>query len=235
MIGNKRVLALIPARSGSKGLPNKNLLPLSGKPLVVWSIESAKSSKYVDNIVLTTDSDQIRKIGIEAGAEAPFLRPAELAGDRSPTIDAVIHALDYYSFNLKIDFDYIALLEPTSPIRNIDDIDEMIEKLDREFLKFDAIVSLGNVREHPALMKKIEGEIVVPFDSNQPFLNRRQDLEATYFPFGVCYLIKVDALRKFKTFYPSRTGGFIIKDFQCVEIDDLYDFKYAEILLETRP
>jgi len=122
MYKGKKILALIPARGGSKGLPGKNIKPLLGKPLIAWTIEQAKASKYVDRVVVSTDDDEIAEVAIRYGAEVPFLRPKELARDDSPTIDAILHALDFFSDKGER-FDLLALLEPTSPLRDSEDID----------------------------------------------------------------------------------------------------------------
>ena len=143
MINGKTVIAIIPARGGSKGLPGKNIKPLCGKPLIAWSIEAGLASQYIDEVMVSTDSEEIANIAREFGASVPFLRPVELASDTATTLDAVKHVIEYYENECNRYFDYIVLLEPTSPLREKDDLDMMLEKISLIDADFDAIVSLG--------------------------------------------------------------------------------------------
>ena len=140
MYKNNSFLAIVPARGGSKGLPGKNIKELCGKPLVAWSIEAGLKSKYVDEVMVSTDDEKIAEISKKYGANAPFLRPSELASDTATTFDAVKHTIDYYKNELKKEFDYIVLLEPTSPLREVCDIDRAIEILLES--KADSIVGI---------------------------------------------------------------------------------------------
>jgi len=124
MFNGKKILAIIPARGGSKRLPNKNILPMGSKPLIAWSIESAKESKYVDDVIVSTDSQAIYDVAQKYGAHTPFIRPLELAQDDTRSIDVVIHALEFFK---KEKYDYVILLQPTSPLREASDIDGAIE------------------------------------------------------------------------------------------------------------
>ena len=232
MINGSRVLAIIPARGGSKGLADKNILPLCGKPLINWTIEKAKRSSYLDRIIVSTDSPKIARIAMKEGAEAPFLRPSELASDQSPTFDAVKHCLEYLKTTEAQTYDYVVLLEPTSPLREDDDIDRMLESLDAHTQEFDAIVSVGEIDEHPSIVKRIDGLKIVPFYSAIPQTTRRQDNQPAYFPYGVAYIIRTETLLKEKTFYPERTTFFIIKPYQNYEIDDMYGFLCAERIMK---
>ena len=230
MIENLRVLGLIPARAGSKGLPSKNVRILRGKPLIGWTIQQAISSKYLDSVLVSTDSEQIASIARNYGATVPFLRPLNLALDNSPTLDVALHALDFFE-KTSVSFDILILLEPTSPLRKTSDIDGIIENLVEKYTDFDAVVSLGEVNTHPSNMKKISGTKVIPYANEESQNFRRQDLPPVYFPFGVGYAVKVPTLRSERTFYPSRTSGYIISREQCVEIDDLMDFIIVESLI----
>ena len=124
MYNNKKILAIIPARGGSKGLPGKNIKPLCGKPLIGWSIEQAQASEYIDEIFVSTDSSEIAAVAESFGVKVPFLRPSELATDTSPSSAFVLHTINYYR-SKGHEFDYILLLEPTSPLRKKGDIDEV--------------------------------------------------------------------------------------------------------------
>ena len=231
MIAGKRVVALIPARSGSKGLPGKNIEPLCGKPLIVWTIEKALKSACIDELIVSTDSETIADIARNAGASVPFLRPPALATDTAPTIDVVEHALDYLRVQTDKTFDYVVLLEPTSPLREDDDIDNMLGKLDAAADRFDAIVSVGEVREHPSIMKRLVGDGIEPYCPELPTASRRQDNAPAYFPYGVAYIVKAAALQTERTFYAQRCTHYCIKRYQNYEIDDRYDFLAVENIM----
>lgn len=231
MISDKKVIAIILARGGSKGLPGKNIKLLGGKPLIAWSIQRALESKYIDEVLVSTDSEEIARIALDHGAKVPFLRPAHLATDTATSIDTVLHALDFYRDNLAQAFDYVALLEPTSPLREPGDLDAMLELLDQQHADFDAVVSMGEVHEHPSIMKRLEGNTLMPFHEAIANNKRRQDNIPAYFPYGVGYIVKQDILRSKRTFYPERTGFHQIKRYQCYEIDDIYDFIAIEAVM----
>lgn len=232
MYQGKSFLAIIPARGGSKGLPGKNIKSLCGKPLIAWSIEAGLGSQYIDDVMVTTDSEEIVKVAREFGASVPLLRPTELASDTATTFDAVKHTIDFYERQLHKSFDYIVLLEPTSPLREKDDLDRMIEKISSVDGEFDAIVSLGEVHEHPSIMKKIVGNEIEPYRKELEMATRRQDNEVAYFPYGVAYIVKTKTLLEEKTFYPQRTTHHLIKRYQCYEIDDIYDFVAIENIMK---
>jgi CMP-N,N'-diacetyllegionaminic acid synthase len=228
-----RVLALIPARGGSKGLPRKNVLDVGGKPLIVWSVEAGLASKRVDAVVVSTDDREIADVALGAGAEVPFMRPAELAADTSPSIDAVLHALDALAADGR-EFDMLALLEPTSPLRTAGDIDRAVELLIAH-ADADAVVSVGEVHmEHPSIVKRIEGDRLTPYVPEALKATRRQDLDRAYFPYGVVYLSRVESLRATRSFYPEKTMPMLIERWQNYEIDDVYDLVCVSAILEYR-
>ncbi len=235
MYGEKTILALIPARGGSKGLPRKNIRPLLGKPLIAWTIEQAKASKYIDRVVVSTDDEEIAEIARKYGAEVPFMRPKELARDDSPTIDAILHALEFFSKRGE-NFDLLALLEPTSPLRKKGDIDRGIELLINSGNKATAVVSVGKVTlEHPAIMKVITEEgLLKNFWDVPENIYQRQQLPDVYFPYGVLYLSYVDALLKYHTFYQPKTLPLFIERWQNYEIDDYYDFLCIEAIMKYK-
>lgn len=232
MYQGKTFLAIIPARGGSKGLPGKNIKELCGKPLIAWSIEAGLGSQYIDEVMVTTDSEEIAKVAREFGATVPFLRPAEFASDTATSFDAVKHVIDFYECELHKNFDYIVLLEPTSPLREKGDIDGMIEKISSLEEQYDAIVSLGEVHEHPSIMKKIVGNEIESYCKELVVATRRQDNEIAYFPYGVAYIVKTKTLLEEKSFYPRRTTHQMIKRYQCCEIDDIYDFLAVENIMK---
>jgi len=233
MYKNKTFLAIIPARGGSKGLPKKNIKVLCGKPLIAWSIEAGLKSKYLDEVMVTTDSQEIADISNQYGANVPFLRPDELASDTATSFDAIKHTIDYYKNELNKEFDYIVLLEPTSPLREASDVDNMIEKIIKNEDDFDSIVSIGEVHEHPSIMKKIiNNNYLVPYCVELEMKTRRQDNDIAYFPYGVAYIVKTKVLLEEKTFYTKRNTFYEIKRYQCYEIDDIYDFLAIENIMK---
>lgn len=232
MYQNRTFLAIVPARGGSKGLPGKNIRELCGKPLIAWSIGAGLNSSSVDEVVISTDSGEIAEISKQYGGSVPFLRPAELASDTATTFDAIKHTIDYYKNNLHQTYDYIVLLEPTSPLREKNDLDEMIQKIVALEDDFDAIVSLGEVHEHPSIMKQVEGKMIQSYCAELAMASRRQDNQPAYFPYGVAYIVKTKTLLEEKTFYPKRTTHHIIKRYQCYEIDDIYDFLAIENIMK---
>jgi CMP-N-acetylneuraminic acid synthetase len=231
MINGKSVIAIIPARSGSKGLPGKNIKKLCGKPLIGWSIEAGLASKFIDLVVVSTDSEDIANIAQEFGAFVPFIRPSELATDHATSFSVVKNVLDFFQSEAKRNFVYTILLEPTSPIREKTDIDCMLEKLEAVNREFDAIISLGQIHEHPSIMKKIIGQRFDRFSEALPITARRQDNEPAYFPYGVAYISKTKTLFETETFFPLRTTFHLIQRHQCYEIDDIYDFISVEAIL----
>lgn len=230
MIDGKSVLALIPARAGSKGLPGKNLRMLCGKPLIAWSIASALGSRHIDVTVVSTDGDEIARIAAEHGASTPFRRPSELAGDSASTLAVARHALEHYAAAGRR-FDILVLLEPTSPLREDDDIDCMLEQLAKRWAEYDAVTSLGEVREHPSIMKRLRGAALAPYCAELAQTTRRQDNPPAYFPYGVAYVVKVETLLGEQTFYPRRSTYHLVKRYQTYEIDDLHDFLCVEAVM----
>lgn len=231
MIGDKRVIAIIPARGGSKGLPGKNIRPLCGKPLIGWTIEKALGSKYVDVVTVSTDDRAIAEAARRHGAAVPFLRPAELATDTASTYDVIRHVLAHYEESEGLTFDYVLLLEPTSPLREDDDVDRMLEALDARADDFDSCISVGEVREHPSIMKRIADGSMEAYCPELTTAARRQDNEPAYFPFGVGYLAKREVLLRENTFYTPRSLPYEIKRYQNYEIDDIYDFLCVESIM----
>jgi CMP-N-acetylneuraminic acid synthetase len=231
MINGKTVIAMIPARGGSKGLPGKNIRSLAGKPLIAWSIEKARKSRHLDEIVVSTDSEEIAEVARTHGASVPFLRPSDLASDRASTYDVIRHALSHYRAQGR-EFEYTVLLEPTSPLREDDDVDRMLGKLDENAARFDAIVSVGEVSEHPSIIKRFEGDAIAPFVPELAMTTRRQDNQPAYFPYGVAYIAKTATLLAENTFYARRCTAFAIKRYQNYEIDDIYDFLCVEAVMK---
>jgi len=232
MIEGKKILAVIPARGGSKGLPRKNILPIGGKPLIAWSIEKAKKSKFIDLVFVSTDCPEISSISNDYGGYIPILRPDLLARDETPSIEVVDHVIKYLKESESREFDILVLLEPTSPLREDDDIDRMLQKFVTLYDEYDSIVSIGEISEHPSILLKINGNSIERFSKETPFHNRRQLNQPVFFPYGVAYISKVNQLLKERNFYTKKCTFFKIKRYQNYEIDDIYDFFCVEAIMK---
>ncbi|MFQ5456320.1 MAG: cytidylyltransferase domain-containing protein [Nitrospirota bacterium] len=234
MYKDKKIVAIIPARGGSKGLPGKNLISLLDRPLITWTIESAISSRYLDRVIVSTDDKKIADISEKYGAEIPFIRPGELAMDTTPVMAVISHTIDFFN-DRGLSFDYIALLEPTSPLRKEDDIDNAIKELIDSETRADSLVSVGEVSlEHPAIMKRIDDGYVKPYEDSSKEIFRRQDLRRVFFPYGVIYLSETGTLIRYKTFYQERTIPYIIERWQNYEVDDMFDLICIEAILRYK-
>jgi CMP-N-acetylneuraminic acid synthetase len=230
---NSNVVAIIPARGGSKGIPRKNVRLLCGKPLIAYTIEAALSSRLIYRVVVSTEDEEIAEISKNYGAEV-IKRPEELARDDSPTIDAVMHVLNWFEERKEF-FDIVVLLEPTSPLRKDNDLDNAISLFIENIDKADSLTSLGEIHlENPHIMKRVEGGVVKPFIENSERFHQRQQLPKVYFPYGVVYISKVETLKKYRTFYQERTIPYFIERWQNYEIDDIYDFICVEAILRYR-
>ena len=233
------IIGMIPARGGSKRLPRKNIKIFLGKPLIAWTIEHAKNSKLLDRVVISTDDEEIAEIARIYGAEVPFLRPKDLATDSSPTIDAVIHMLDWFE-DKGMHFDIVALLEPTSPLRKCNDIDGAIDLLIQNIDNADCIVSVGEVsHELPFFIMKLTSKgYLRPFTDK--YLNfgdashEMQKNEKCYFPYGGIYISKTETLRRSRTFYGDKLIPYLVEKWQNYEMDDVYDYLCIEAIARYR-
>jgi len=234
MYKGKKIIAIIPARGGSKGIPGKNIKILAGVPLICHTIESVKKSSFVDIIIVSTDDKKIASIAKEADALVPFMRPKQYAKDSSPSSDAILHAIDWFE-KKKQWFDIVILLEPTSPLRKEDDIDKAIQKFVDSYATVDALVSVGEIHmESPYISKVIDHGFVKPLIEEHSSYYQRQQLPKAYFPYGVIYISKIETYKIHKTFYQKRTIPYVIERWQNYEIDDIYDFACIEKILEEK-
>lgn len=226
---NKRILSIIPARGGSKGIPHKNIMPILDKPLIAYSIEESQKSKYIDCTLVSTDDHEIKKVSLNYGASVPFLRPEELSSDSAKSIDVVLHGVEY--FNIQGEkFDYVVLLQPTSPLRKAKDIDEAIELLLKKEGK--SLVSVCESEDNPVLMRTIENEKLVPIVKFGGSDLRRQLLPKVYTFNGALYINQVDMLFREKTFVNEETIPFIMDRYKSIDIDDILDAKLVEVILK---
>jgi CMP-N,N'-diacetyllegionaminic acid synthase len=243
MIDGKRVLAIVPARKGSKGLPLKNVRPLAGKPLLAWPIAAARASAHVDRVIISTDDQGFADIAVEHGADAPFLRPAELASDTAPSIGFILHAVETLAEAGDV-YDYVVLLEPTSPLTEGSDVDAALEQLVAG--DADAIVGVSKLEAtHPAFaVRKADDGGITPYAAASfGEMPRRQDIEPLFVLDGTLYASTVEALKRERGFCHARTLGYETARHKAHEVDDLVDFICIEaiasnldtILSEDRP
>ena len=235
MYKNKKILAVVPARAGSKGLPGKNIRILNGKPLIAWSIEEGKKSKYIDKLIVSTDGKQIAEIAQKYGAEVPFIRPKELATDNAPTSGVLIHAINFFK-NKGDNYDIIVLLEPTSPLRTVEDIDIPIEKL-IENKNARSIVSVAILESaHPMFTVKIEENgFIKPFlGGNRIKSIRRQELEDVFFFEGTIYISYISTYEEVETFYHEQTLAYVVDRFKYFEVDEEEDLVIMEALMKFK-
>ena len=225
------VLGIIPARRGSKGLPGKNIRQLAGKPLVTWSIEQALASRLLTVVHVSTDCETTARIALDAGAHVPYMRPDHLATDEATTQSVIEYALKHYAEVQDMNFDFVTLLEPTSPLRATGDIDRAVSRLRDNAADFDSLVTLGFVGPHPSVTKQFAGSRVIPFCAERASSARRQDFDEAYFPYVIAHVAKTSTLLTEMTFYSERCMGMPIERYQSFEIDDIYDFICVEAVM----
>lgn len=231
-----RILGVIPARGGSKGVPGKNIRPILGKPLIAYTIETALKSEMVTDVVVTTDSEEIQKIALEFGALCPFLRPDELATDTALAVPTIQHAVGEMEARKDVKYDYIIMLQPTSPLKTAEDLDGALNKLMNE--KADGIISVVDVdNNHPMKMKKFLGDDarsgqLVDYEK-PPYENcPRQHLPPVYIVNGAFYATKRDVFMNDNTFQGEHCIGYIMSPERSVNIDTPFDFLLAEHTLK---
>ncbi len=228
-----KVLAVIPARGGSKSIPHKNIVSVGGKPLIAWTIEEAQRSKHIDRLIVSTDSDQIAEIAVEYGAEVPFKRPAELAADDTPGIEPIIHAVRWLEENQEYKPDCVMCLTPTSPLRSSADIDIVVELMDQKGT--DAVVSVVLAKHHPYWMKSISSTgFMLDFLAQEDFIPRRQELPPVYALNGSIYLARREILLEKRTWYTSKTYAYVMPEDRSIDIDSQWDLKLATLMMQDR-
>lgn len=214
----KNVLGLIPARGGSKGLPRKNILSVGGSPLISWTINAAKNSKVIDSVVLSSEDDEIIEVAKTLGCEVPFTRPHELAGDEAKSIDVVLHALQELP-----GYEYLILLQPTSPLRSSFDIDMAFSLMKEQDAT--SCVSVCLASQSPYWMYSIqEGSRLTPMLPSKNVITRRQDLPPAYTLNGAIYIAKIDRFLQTKSFLQEDTVAYEMPISRSLDIDDVQDF-----------
>ena len=221
------MIAIIPARGGSKGLPGKNVRPLNGKPLITYTVEAALKSRYIDRVIISTDDEEIARVAVQYGAELPFMRPAELASDTAMAVDNYIYTIGRLEKEGRKPIQSFVVLQPTSPLRTSDDIDGAVELFQSK--NADSVISYCP-EAHPVTWHKYlddEGRFVDIFDIN---IKNRQDNRISYYPNGAIYVFKTAMIRGRK-YYSENSYAYIMPRNRSVDIDILDDFEYAEFLL----
>ena len=223
------VAALIPARGGSKTIPRKNIVPVGGKPLIAWTIEAALGSKLLDRVYVSTDDEEIAAVARWHGAEVPFLRPDELAGDEAGSLGVALHALDWMAAHGG-EPDYLLFLQPTSPLRTTEDIDAAIRVAEER--SADAVIGVCEAAPHPWLARRISEESVVsdffPL-AEKPV--RRQDYPPAYWINGAIYLNRAAVLRRARTFQPAETLAYVMPAERSLDIDTPLELRLVDLLL----
>lgn len=229
MYRNKKILALIPARGGSKSIPRKNIKNLAGKPLIAYTIAAAKKSRFLTCTIVSTDDEEIARIARRYGAEAPFMRPKKIARDTSTTMEAVHHALSWLKKNDGEEYDYLMILQPTSPFRTAEDIDECIKlAVDK---KADSVMSMKELDDFaPKKIKKIKnGKILPYFEDEGKTSSRRQDLEKMYKRNCAVYLTKMKCIMQ-EDFFGKKSLAYLMPEERSLDINKPADFELAQFL-----
>ena len=226
-----KIWSIIPARSGSKGLPNKNIKPFIGKPLIAWTIEASLNSKEVSGTFVSTDSIEIANVSKEYGASVPFLRPDDLANDHSSVLDAVKHFIVNSTF-INND-DYILLLQPTSPLRTSHHIDLAVRELVNDYYEAgESLVSVTKAPEKTGWLLEQSDKYInfcFPVDRSNP---QRQKLKSLFLPNGSLYLAQVKNIQN--GFYTDKTRFFVMDNIDSIDIDTLEEFEEAERLMKKK-
>lgn len=224
------MIAIIPARGGSKGLPGKNVRSLNGKPLIAYTVEAALKANHISRIIISTDDEEIARVAVEYGAELPFMRPVELASDTSMAVDNYIYTIERLEKEGGHAIDSFVVLQPTSPLRIAEDIDRAIDLFYEKGA--DSVISYCQ-ESHPVSWHKYldeEGRFVDILSSN---INNRQDNRVSYYPNGAVYVFSTAMIRERK-YYTDKSYAYVMPQNRSVDIDFIEDFEYAEFLLKRR-
>jgi N-acylneuraminate cytidylyltransferase/CMP-N,N'-diacetyllegionaminic acid synthase len=226
-----KILALIPARGGSKGIPRKNIRLFNDKPLIAYSIEAAQASKNVERIVVSTEDEEIASVAKAYGAEVPCLRPVDLSGDKSAVIEAVLYTLDHLKMDDGYEPTHILFLQPTNPTRTSQDIDNAVELFKKRGA--DSLVSVCHT-ENSLFTKDEEDGLHLARDMDS-FAKNRQELPKLYKLDGcMIYLIRVDLLRETRSFFAGKLVGYEIERWRAVDLDEVQDFVVGELIYQHK-
>ena len=224
-----KAIAIIPARGGSKGIPRKNVRLLAGKPLIAYTIEAVLKSKYIKQVLVSTDDSEIMDVSKEYGADV-IKRPNEFAQDNSPTIDTVLHVLESLETEEE-SIDIVVLLQPTSPLRNTEDINCSMEL----FIKNEpeSLISVCEAEHPPFWYFSVENSYLKPLFGVEYLNTRRQDLPKTFMPNGAVYISRPEHLIKYRSFYCQKVIPYLMPMQRSIDIDTEIDFNLATMMLNT--
>jgi len=225
------MIAIIPARGGSKGLPGKNVRLLNGKPLIYHTIKAALDANSISQVIVSTDDDSIAAVAIECGAEVPFNRPENLADDNSMVMDAYLYTIDRLveEDGQKID-SFVALL-PTAPLRLAEDIDNAAEIFNKKNAA--SVISVTEAEVPSEWYKKINQQGVLRnYFSNVSAIKNRQEFNKSYIPNGAIYIFRTENLRTTRQYFTDKTYPYIMPRSRSADIDELLDFEWAEFLMK---
>lgn len=225
-----KILAIIPARGGSKGIRKKNIQKLLGKPLISYTITAAKNTKSINKIIVSTNDNEIKKISQNIGAEVPFLRPKQISKDTSSTIEVIKHALKFLEETQSYKPDIIVLLQPTSPLRTSQLITKTINTLKKS--KATSVTTVSKITKHPYASFWLKNDFLKPFKENSTKYSRRQDFPDLFFPTGAVYSFWYDTLKKFNSIYGPKIKPIIVDD-DNIDIDTLQDLFFTEMILKN--
>ena len=223
-----RILAVIPARGGSKRLPKKNIKPLGGKPLINWSIEAIRGISEICEVLVSTDDSEIASIAKQAGASVPWLRPSNLSTDTASSVDVALHALDWYESKFK-SVDGLLLLQPTSPFRTRKSIENGIDLYLNS--NFSSVVAVTPAKDRAAWVFKNKDNFISPFINKSNLFSELSDSVSSYWITGSFYLTSPSILRENKTFLPLLTIPLVINSpIESIDIDTKWDFQLAQFI-----
>jgi len=228
---NKKILAIIPARGGSKGIPGKNIFPLAGKPLLAWTIEAALESKSINKVIVSSDDEKILQVASKFGAE-PIKRPKSIAGDKSPFNLLIFHALDYLKKKDGYVPDVLVYLQPTSPLRNGEDINRALSLLNDKTGSVISVYEVDNKFLKSFLIDK-KGFMKGVSNNQFPFMNR-QDLPKIFMPNGAIYVVQRKFFLKTGKLFSNKTTPLIMDAQKSLDIDSIEDMKNAEKILKAK-
>jgi len=229
---HKKILGIINARGGSKGIPRKNIKELMGKPLVGYSIEAGLKSKCIDDLIVSTDDKEIATVAREMGASVPFIRPANLAGDNVRQIKAILHCINYLKEKMQKTYDYVVLLQPTSPLRTAEDIDNAYNVLVEK--KADSVISYTSVgNHHPYHMYYFEDNKPKSVIGHGRSNLQRQTLPEFFIVNGAVRIAKTDVIVKTESFFTDKSVPYIMPNDRSINIDEPFDWQLAEFYLSS--
>ena len=228
------MLAMIPARGGSKGVPGKNIKEIEGKPLIAYTIEAALIAKSIDRVIVTTDSEEIAEVARKSGAEVPFMRPAYLAEDTSKAQDVYVHAAEFMRDNEGVDVSKFMVLLPTAPFRTENHIDDAV-KLFKDS-KAETLISVTEVETPPSWMVNKDDNGFIEncgFDAETASGNR-QGNRTHYVPNGAIYILDYELLKSKSTYYCDKTIGYEMSRNDSIDIDTMEDYEYAVYMMAKK-